>query len=260
MAGEEKKNYLNYLLVGLLIVATFVIGNLYTRVKMLEKGEVGNKTAGNVTPAVTKKSFDEALQGYATEVGIDANKFSACLASGSKKANVEADANLGKKVGVSGTPAFFINGRFLGGAFPLEAFKEIIDKELAGAGSNNYKNYSDMLQKAYEDSRSKSFDPVPKTVAIGDAPVKGQQNAKVTIIEFSDFQCPFCAKVEATLAQVLLDYQGKVQLAYKHFPLPASLHPRAQKAAEASDCAKDQGKFWEFHGKLFENQSEWSSL
>ncbi|MBI4079000.1 MAG: DsbA family protein, partial [Candidatus Levybacteria bacterium] len=83
--------------------------------------------------------------------------------------------------------------------------------------------------------------------------------AKVTIVEFSDFQCPFCARAYPTMNQVLDGYGDKVKLVYKHFPLNA-IQPLAQKAAEASECAKDQGKFWEFHDVLFEKAEEWTSL
>jgi protein-disulfide isomerase len=78
------------------------------------------------------------------------------------------------------------------------------------------------------------------------------ENAKVTIVEFSDFECPYCGKAYDVLKQVLATYGNKIELVYKHFPL--SFHPNAQKASEASECAKDQNKFWEYHDKLFENQ------
>jgi protein-disulfide isomerase/copper chaperone CopZ len=83
--------------------------------------------------------------------------------------------------------------------------------------------------------------------------VKGDFNAPITLVEFSDFECPFCARHYPTLNRILDEYKGKVRLVYKHFPL-SSIHPNAQKAAEASECAAEQGKFWEYHDKLFENQ------
>ena len=86
-----------------------------------------------------------------------------------------------------------------------------------------------------------------------DDPVKGNNNAKVTIIEFSDFECPFCARFYSdTLKQIETEYidTGKVKLVYRDFPL--SFHANAQKAAEASECADDQKKFWEMHNMLFE--------
>ncbi len=88
--------------------------------------------------------------------------------------------------------------------------------------------------------------------------VRGDFNAPVTLVEYSDFQCPFCGKHFPTLNKVLSDYTGKVRLVYKHFPL--GFHENAQKAAEASECANEQNKFWEYHDKLFENQASGFSL
>lgn len=84
----------------------------------------------------------------------------------------------------------------------------------------------------------------------------GAKNAKVTLIEYSDFQCPFCQRHEPSLQQALKDYPNDVRLVYRHYPL--SFHPEAQKSAEASECAGKLGgndKFWAMHGELFTNQS-----
>ena len=80
--------------------------------------------------------------------------------------------------------------------------------------------------------------------------VKGDKNAKVTLIEYSDFQCPYCARHASTVDKVMEEYAGKVKLVFRHFPL--SFHPEAQKASEATECAGEQGKFWEMHDKVFE--------
>ena len=87
--------------------------------------------------------------------------------------------------------------------------------------------------------------------------VIGTENATVTITEFSDFQCPFCGQyTKDTEPQLISGYvdTGKVKILYKHFPL-SQIHQFAQKAAEASECAGDQGKFWEYHDVLFQNQN-----
>src|SRR5262249_40324452 len=84
------------------------------------------------------------------------------------------------------------------------------------------------------------------------ARVRGDSTAPVTIIEFSDFQCPFCSKAYPIIKEVLAKYPGKVKLAFRDFPL-RQLHPEAQSAAEAARCAGDQGKFWEYHDALFAN-------
>jgi protein-disulfide isomerase/copper chaperone CopZ len=81
--------------------------------------------------------------------------------------------------------------------------------------------------------------------------IRGNINAPVTLVEFSDFECPFCERHAPTMEKILQDYPQKVRLVYKHFPL--GFHPNAQKAAEASECASEQGKFWEYHDELFTN-------
>ena len=77
-------------------------------------------------------------------------------------------------------------------------------------------------------------------------------DAPVTIVEFSDFQCPYCAGQQPILKKIKRAYGDQVNILYKHLPLP--IHPFAQRAAEASECARDQGKFWEYHDRLFDSQ------
>jgi protein-disulfide isomerase len=87
-------------------------------------------------------------------------------------------------------------------------------------------------------------------VSIQGAPVRGAADAPITVVEFSDFECPFCKQAQPTLKQLLERYPGKVRLAYRDFPLD-SIHPKARVAAEAARCAHDQGKFWEYHDVIF---------
>ena len=97
--------------------------------------------------------------------------------------------------------------------------------------------------------------PIKITVSADDDPVKGLKDAPVTIIEFSDFECSFCARYYLqTLPQIDENYiqSGKAKLIFRDYPL--GFHPYAKKAAEASECAHEQGKYWEYHNKLFENQ------
>lgn len=85
--------------------------------------------------------------------------------------------------------------------------------------------------------------------------IRGNKNAEITLLEYSDFECPFCSRFHPTMIQVLNEYKDKVRWVYRHFPL-TSIHPNAQKAAEASECASEQGKFWEMADKMFEKQAQ----
>jgi protein-disulfide isomerase len=91
----------------------------------------------------------------------------------------------------------------------------------------------------------------PINIAVDGAPVKGPADARITLVEFSDFECPFCSAAEKQVDIVMAAYPKDVKLIYKQFPL--SMHPHAQMAAEASLAARDQGKFWEMYDVLFKN-------
>ena len=94
---------------------------------------------------------------------------------------------------------------------------------------------------------------VVENVSVDDDPSWGPTDAKVTVVEFSDFQCPFCSRFfTQTYPQIKQQYEGKVHFVFRDFPL--SGHENAQKAAEAAGCANEQGKFWEYHDMLFSNQ------
>ena len=89
-------------------------------------------------------------------------------------------------------------------------------------------------------------------VAVNGAPFKGAESAAVTIVKFEDFQCPYCKTVQPTLAELLKKYDGKLRLVHKDLPLDA-IHPQARQGAEAARCAGEQGKFWDYHDKLYAN-------
>jgi protein-disulfide isomerase len=97
--------------------------------------------------------------------------------------------------------------------------------------------------------------PARVQVSLDDDPSKGPAAAPVTIVEFSDFQCPFCSQAAGTVKRILENYKDRVRFVFRDFPSP-SIHPRAQKAAEAAQCANEQGKYWEYHDALFADQSK----
>lgn len=227
-------------LMVVIVVMAFGLGAMWSRLRTLGQASQATQAPQAQQATVSKyKSFEEAMRSVAEAAGVkDVNRLISCLNSDEKKAMVDTDTAEGTKLGVSGTPAFFINGRLLAGAYPFEEFKKIIDEELAGKTDAK-------LDRAQ--------------VTVGSAPVRGKSGAQITLVEYSDFQCPFCLRAAPTVKQVLQEYEGKILFAYKHFPL-TGIHPRAQKTAEAAECARDQGKFWEFHDSLFQTQSDWASL
>jgi len=98
------------------------------------------------------------------------------------------------------------------------------------------------------------LEPPRVQVAQDDDSAKGPAKAPITIVEFSDYQCPYCSRAETTVTDVLKKYGDKIRLVYRDYPL--SFHQNANVAAQASECAKEQGKFWEMHGAMFANQSK----
>ena len=102
----------------------------------------------------------------------------------------------------------------------------------------------------------------PVRISADDDPIIGDPNAPITIIEFSDFQCPFCARFNAQTLPLLMDeyiQQGKVKLVFRDFPIQ-NIHPNAVSASLAAECANEQGKFKEMHDILFDNQRQWSNI
>ncbi len=116
--------------------------------------------------------------------------------------------------------------------------------------------FVDQLTKDY--GVEMDLEPVRFQVSTEGAPSIGPADAPVTIVEFSDFQCPYCAQVHNTLEKVIEDYGSKVRLVFRQFPL-VKIHHDAERAAEASLCAYQQGKFWEMHDAMFTDQSKLSA-
>jgi protein-disulfide isomerase len=208
------------------------------------------------------------LEKYAGEIGLDVGKFKKALDSGAGKAKVQQDLAAATKIGVQGTPNFYVNGRNIQGAQPYEEFKKIIDDEIKRAdkilskGTKPEQLYATFMASAKSAPAAAANAPAPGKgpgagtevykVAVGDAPTKGGKQPKVTIVEFSDFQCPFCSRVNGTIETLVKDYGNDVSISFRHNPLP--FHNNAMPAAIAAEAAREQGKFWEMHDKLFATQ------
>jgi protein-disulfide isomerase len=238
-------------LLAILLIALFLF-QAYTFYKLKTLETTGVTATAGGTQQESPLTEDK-LVSYAKDLNLDTKQFEQCIKDDSTKQYVDADAKQAADYGVQGTPGFFINGRFLGGAFPYEAFKEIIDKELAGQPGDACTDYSESMQQYCSDPQNAGFIPAKKDIVIGNAPSVGPKDAPVTIVEYSDFECPFCQRAYPTVEQVMKEYNGKVRLVYKQLPL-TNLHPHAQGAALASVCAQKQNKFWEYYHKLFQVQ------
>jgi len=201
------------------------------------------------------------LEKYAKEVGLDVTKWKKDMGDPAIDKLLAADQALASAVGANGTPTFFINGRELSGAQPFASFQTIIDEEVKKAdgllkgGTKPEALYETIMANnvaAAPAAAAPAAAAAPVKIDLGKAPVKGSNSAKVTMVIFSDFQCPFCSRAIPTIKQVEETYKGKVRLAFKQLPLP--FHDKASLAAEASLAANEQGKFWQYHDKLFANQ------
>lgn len=191
----------------------------------------GTANLGNTAPKQVL-SLDN-FKKWARDIKLDGKQFDSCFDSNKYADEVAKDLDDGTASDVSGTPAFFINGTAVSGAQPFATFKGVIDAALQGQGNKNAKNLP----------------------TIDDDPILGSANAPVTMIEFSDYQCPFCHSFwKQTLPQIKKDYidTGKVKFVYRDFPL--NIHPMAEPAARAANCAGEQGKYWEYHDKIFGEQ------
>jgi protein-disulfide isomerase len=102
-----------------------------------------------------------------------------------------------------------------------------------------------------------TYQPFRLQFTNGDAPALGKKDAPITLVEFSDFQCPYCQRMAPVIKEVEQKYGDQVRVVYRQYPIP-SLHPFASKAAEASLCANEQGKFWEMHDAMFADQKKLS--
>jgi len=218
-----------------------------------------------------------ALEQVAQSAGLDMTAFKKALDEQRHEARIKRDQALVNSLGASGTPAFFVNGRKISGAVPFEQFKVVLDEELAKAealvksGVPAKDVYARIMEKAATAPAMIAPPPgqpgqpaalpapappaaVQKVDFRPDDPQKGPRSAPVTVVVFSDFQCPFCTRVEPTLTQLQKAYPDDVRVVWKNYPL--AMHPQAMPAALAAEAAREQGKFWEMHDLMFQNQGQ----
>lgn len=165
----------------------------------------------------------------------------ACMQAERGRSQVLADLADAQTRGVKGAPTFFMNGEKITGMRPFNYFAEKVDPELSAKLAAERKAKKEELESRINFSEA-------------GRPVQGPEQAPVTILEFSDFHCFFCQKINPLLEQIMQDYPEKIRRVWRHFPLP--IHPQASYAHVAAECAHAQGKFWEYHKLIFTNPSQ----
>ncbi|MBA2662051.1 MAG: thioredoxin domain-containing protein [Bradymonadaceae bacterium] len=210
---------------------------------------------------------------HAKALKLDLERFRDAFGQDEHVLAIRRDVELAVTLGVQGTPTFFVNGIRVEGAVPTEDLGALIEAQLAlatrmtDAGVAPDEVYWRLVDMQYNpvaiDEALATPDPEEaerrvEFVPVDDAPVRGADasEALVTIVEFSDFECGYCAGATETLDRVILTYAGSIRLAYRHLPLP--MHPRAGHAAAASVVAAQDGLFWPMHDQLFEHQDDLS--
>jgi protein-disulfide isomerase len=175
---------------------------------------------------------------YAKQLHLDLAKFESALDTHQYKSAILESVAEGKALGVTATPTFFITGRKVEGAQSFEFLQERVQTAL---GTD---------QPPHDDSSGQGLKLAEGNVA--NAPVRGSPDAAVTITEYADFQCPFCASARSSVDQVLREYPSRVKLVFKSFPL--DFHADSRLAHQAALAADKQGKFWEMHDLIFARQ------
>ncbi|HRK62442.1 MAG TPA: thioredoxin domain-containing protein [Candidatus Omnitrophota bacterium] len=191
--------------------------------------------------AVFSAEEQPQVDGAASAAGLDGTLLKACMESQRSRSTVLKDFVDAQTRGVSGAPTFFMNGEKVTGMRPFAYFAEKIDPEFAAkVEAERKKRKEDLRQKIDFTEKGR--------------PSQGPEEATVTIVEFSDFHCFFCQKLNPVMDQIMEIYSGKIRRVWRHFPLP--IHPQAPYAHVASECAHTQGKFWEFHKAVFSDASK----
>jgi len=224
-----------------------------------QKGDTGFWAAHDRLFAASGKLDDTDLEAIAKDLRLDVKKVNDAIAQKKYGASIEADQELADDVEANGTPTFFINGRKLVGAQPPEKFKEMIDQEISKAealvkkGTPAAKLYDTLIK----DGKTITLEKVTVAAPTKDNPTRGPANAKVTVQIFSDFECPFCKRVEPTLADLDAAYPNKLKFVWRNYPLP--FHKNAMPAALAAmEAFKQKGPeaFWKMHDAFFADQTK----
>lgn len=226
-------------LIGLIAgaILTFASGSMPKGVAI--QGNGGNAPAPQA-PQAPQASVQDRMVAYAEEIGLDSADFTECVSSGKFEDKINKQMADGQAAGVSGTPGNIIfdmksgKGIVISGAQPVANFKKTIDAMLKDPAA------------AMKEPGITLAGPVTP-ISTSDDNIRGAANAKIALIEYSDYECPFCHSVHPTYQQLMKDYDGQIMWVYRHYPL--SFHQGAMPLALGAECAGELGgqdAFWEF--------------
>ncbi len=211
----------------------------------------------------SNSNANQVFAGFGEELGLDMDTFNGCLESNKYAEQVQADIDLGSSRGIRSTPSFFVNGQSLVGAQPLSVFDRAITSVQQGESIAQEAPEPAPQETPKLDDYLNPPPSVPERVDVSDdnaAMVLGDPDAPVTIVEFTDYQCPYCQRFSLdTMPQILegMIESGEVYFILKDLPLE-SIHPEARAAANAARCAGEQDAYLEMHDALFSSQQTWS--
>ncbi|MFH1959629.1 MAG: thioredoxin domain-containing protein [Patescibacteria group bacterium] len=237
-------------LVILFFVGGFFAGALWTENQAVKAGgsptkEVADANQQEVVKEENKLSKTNLQNyAYATNKNFDRNKFDKCLDNSQFAEKIKNQSAQGSAAGITGTPGTIIvvDGQpkeIISGALPIAQIKTVVDRYLTGN--------SEVDPKAAAALKASGFAPISE-----DDHLQGNKEAKIVLVEYSDFECPYCSGFHNTMNQVIKEYGDQIAWVYRHYPL--GFHPNAQLAAQAAECVAEVGgneAFWRFADQAF---------
>lgn len=246
------------------IPASIIIGALLISLSILiSSGVIKTKSSNNTSNTFPipsnspEQSLDDKILTLAKEVKVDTDKFKNCFSGQKYQSEISNDESDASTAGITGTPGFIIgkssengniNGVRVTGAYSYNLFKSIFDQlEQGGNSESIIKVTSEEYQRGVEIGAT----------SLDDDPVLGEKNAPITMVEFSDYECPFCKRhFSQTLPSIKSEYidKGKVKLVYRDFIAVPGHNPAATKEGVAANCVREQGgdsAYFKFHDLIF---------